>query len=180
MPKPRFLLLPPLFLIVSLTCLAISPHAMAADAGTTAKAAAKAAATANSAPAAPGVLASPASPSQPATTAPNEPKDASEVVTAVKDAIAAGKSGSWWYMSSVICLVIMFLLKAFKVLEKIGRAKYIILPILSLAAALLAAFQGGVSIEGAVGVFTSSWAMGMLEELFNHGILGKPHATRAT
>ena len=45
------------------------------------------------------------------------------------------------------------------------------------ASALLATFQGGVSVEHAIGVFTSSWATGMLEEAWSHGVKGKPHAS---
>lgn len=89
----------------------------------------------------------------------------------------AGKEGRWWYLSSLACLLIMFVLSKLKVFEKIKRWKYAVLPALSIGAALLAAFQGGVTLDHAIGVFTSSWAMGMVEEAFNHGILGKPHKT---
>jgi hypothetical protein len=103
------------------------------------------------------------------------PADAKQAIEAGKTAIEAAKQGRWWYFSSLICLILMFVLKLVGVLEKMGRWKYIVLPVLSLAAALLATFQGGVTIENAIGVFASSWAMGMLEELVNHGVLGKPH-----
>jgi ABC-type uncharacterized transport system permease subunit len=79
-------------------------------------------------------------------------------------------------MSALIIIVIMFILKTAKLLEKLGRWKYIVVPVLALAAALLSAFQGGLSFEVAAGVFTSGWATGMLEELWSHGILGKPHS----
>jgi hypothetical protein len=114
--------------------------------------------------------------SQPADT-PKPPDDLAGAVEKGKEAVAAAQAGQWWYFSSVVCLVIMFVLKAAKLLEKMDRWKYIVLPILSLAAALLAAFQGGVGWSQAIGVFGTSWAMGMLEELINHGILGKPHST---
>lgn len=109
------------------------------------------------------------------TAVPGEPTSIGEAVDAGKKALAAGQAGQWWYLSSLVCLILMFALKAFKVFEKIGRWKYVILPILSLAAALLAAFQGEVNLTTAIGVFGSTWSMGMLEELVNHGILGKPH-----
>lgn len=116
--------------------------------------------------------------SQPAAkTEPVEPKDLGEAIESGKDAVTAAQAGQWWYFSSVVCLIVMFILKATKVLAKVGRWKYIILPVLSLSAALLAAFQGGVGWASAVGVFGSSWAMGSLEELVNHGILNKPRAT---
>ena len=104
-----------------------------------------------------------------------EPADPKAAVEQAKQAYAAAKGGQWWYFSALVTMLIMFGLKFAKVLEKIGRWKYVIVPVLSLAAALLAAFQGGVSVDHAIGVFTSSWATGMLEELWNHGILGKPH-----
>jgi len=108
---------------------------------------------------------------------PVEPKDAKEAAGTIKDAISAAKAGRWWYFSALVIMVVMFALKLTKLLERMGRWKYVVVPVLSLAAALLAAFQGGVSIEGAVGVFSAAWATGMLEELVNHGILGKPRAT---
>jgi hypothetical protein len=102
-----------------------------------------------------------------------------EAAQAVTDAVKAAKSGKWWYFSAVVIMVIMFILKLTKLLKKMGRWKYVVVPVLSLAAALLAAFQGGVSVEAAVGVFTTGWATGMLEELWNHGILNKPKENTA-
>ena len=111
----------------------------------------------------------------PAKAAPAEPVDVKDAIDKGKAAIAAVKEGRWWYFSSLVCLILMFILKITKLLGKMGRWKYVVLPVLALASALLAAFQGGVSLDTAVGVFTTSWAMGMLEELWSHGILGKPH-----
>ncbi|MCU0913017.1 MAG: hypothetical protein MUC88_00465 [Planctomycetes bacterium] len=108
---------------------------------------------------------------------PSEPKDIGEATGAVKDAIAAAKGGQWWYLSAVIIMLAMFGLKTTKLLEKMGRWKYVVSPVLSLTAALLATFQGGLTFEAAAGVFATGWATGMLEELVNHGILGKPHTT---
>jgi len=104
------------------------------------------------------------------------PADTKEAIEAGKAAIEAAKKHQWWYFSSLVCLILMFVLKLVGVLEKMGRWKYIVLPVLSLAAALLAAFQGGVTLEHAIGVFATSWSMGMLEELVNHGIRGQPHS----
>lgn len=109
-------------------------------------------------------------PSQP----PQPPEDVKDAAGQVGEAIEAAKTGQWWYLSSILCLLLMFALKMIGVLKRVGRWKFVILPVLSLAAGLLAAFQGGASLEIAMGVFTSSWATGMLEELWNHGILGKP------
>jgi hypothetical protein len=106
---------------------------------------------------------------------PPEPVDAKTVIKQGKELIVAAKSGKWWYFSAILIMIVMFIMKGIKILEGIGRWKYIIVPTLSIIAALLAAFQGGVSLEHAVGVFTTGWSTGMLEELINHGILGKPH-----
>jgi hypothetical protein len=103
--------------------------------------------------------------------------DAKTAIEQGKSLIIAAKSGKWWYFSAILIMLAMFIMKGLKILENIGRWKYIIVPTLSVIAALLASFQGGVSIEHAVGVFTTGWATGMLEELWNHGILGKPHNT---
>ncbi len=89
--------------------------------------------------------------------------------------MAAAQAGQWWYFSSIVIMVVMFGLKKFKVLAKLGRWKFVLVPSLSLIAAVLATFQGGVSLQAAVGVFTTGWATGMVEELWTHGILGKPH-----
>lgn len=110
-----------------------------------------------------------------------EPTDPKTAVGAAKDAIKAAKDGRWWYFSAVVLMVLMFLLKfvgkkvGFWV--KLGRWRYVISPVLSLAAALLAAFQGGLSFDAALGVFTSSYATSSLQELWEHGVLGKPRAS---
>lgn len=60
--------------------------------------------------------------------------------------------------------------------EKLGRWRYVIVPVLSLAAALLAKFQGGLSFQAAAAVFGTGMAAAKLEELWSHGILGKKHS----
>jgi hypothetical protein len=105
-----------------------------------------------------------------------EPVTVKDAVDRGKAAIVAAKEGKWWYFSSLVCLILMFVLKITKLLGKMGRWKYVVLPVLALASALLAAFQGGVALDTAVGVFTTSWTTGMLEELWSHGIMGKPHS----
>jgi hypothetical protein len=121
------------------------------------------------------------------TTAGGLPLPASDVRGAVgqgKAAVKAAKEGRWWYCSALVLTVLMFLLKLIGTKvgfwPKLGRWRYVIVPVLSLAAAMLAAFQGGVSIDTALGVFTSAYAMSSLQELFEHGILGKPRASSSS
>jgi len=109
------------------------------------------------------------------------PTDVKEAVKAGKEAVTAAKEGKWWYFSALVLTLLMFGLKfaGTKIgswWPKLGRWRYVIVPVLSLAAALLAAFQGGVSFDTALGVFTSSYATASLEELWNHGLLGKAHS----
>jgi hypothetical protein len=100
-----------------------------------------------------------------------------EAVGSVKDIIAAGKAKQWWLLASLIIALLMGLAKwigkKMGWWPKLGRVRYFLVPIASLAAALLAAFQGGVSWDAAIGVFTASWAMSSYQEMYEHGILGK-------
>ena len=109
---------------------------------------------------------------------PAEPTDITTAAKTAQDALAAAKAGRWWYFSALALMITVFILKFFGTKigfwEKLGRWRYAISPILSLTAALLAAFQGGASIEVVMGVFTSSYATSSLQELWEHGILGKP------
>jgi len=112
------------------------------------------------------------------TSAPAVPTDASSAAVTAQAAIAAARGGKWWYFSALVLMVLMFLVK-FVGLKmgwwaRLGRWRYIIVPLLSLAAALLAAFQGGITMEAAIAVFTSSYATSSLQELYEHGILGQP------
>ena len=114
------------------------------------------------------------------------PSPAGDITGAIgqaKDAVKAAKEGRWWYFSALVLTVLMFLLKFIGLKAgfwaKLGRWRYVIVPVLSLGAALLAAFQGGVSFDTALGVFTSAYAMASLEELWTHGILGRPHSPPA-
>lgn len=106
-----------------------------------------------------------------------DPTNLEETKDLINNAILAGKSGKWWYLSSLIIMIVMFVIKKVNIIySKLGRFKYIVVPILSLMAAIFASFQGGVSFEAAFGIFATGWATGMLEELWNHGILGKTHS----
>jgi len=112
---------------------------------------------------------------------PVEPKNAKEALATAKEAYNAMKAGHWWYFSGLVLMLIMFILKfaglRFGFWVKLGRWRYIISPVLAIAAGLLATFQGGVSIEAAFAVFSSAYATSSLQELYEHGILGKPRAS---
>lgn len=107
------------------------------------------------------------------------PTTAKDAVQTGKDAVAAARSGNWWLFAA---LVVTLLLAGVKFVgtkfgtwwRRLGRWRYVIPPVLSLAAALLAKFQGGVSIDAAILVFSASWATSSWQELWEHGILGKP------
>lgn len=117
----------------------------------------------------------------------SEPGDPQGAIDSVKTAVAAAKQGQWWYFSALLLMIVMFLLKwvghkdRVGYWQKLGRWRYVISPVLSLGAALLAAFEGGASFETALGVFTSAYATSSLQELWEHGILNKPReSTLAT
>lgn len=95
----------------------------------------------------------------------------------LESTIEAAKSGQWWYLAALVVTSCMFILKRFRLLAKAGRWRYVVLPLLSITAALLAAFQGGVSLQTAIGVLTASWSTGALQELVEHGIIGKPRGS---
>ncbi len=98
-----------------------------------------------------------------------------------KAGVAAAKDGRWWYFASLVVTLIMFLLKFIGIRvgfwAALGRWRYVISPLLSISAALLAAFQGGVSFDIAIGVLTSAYATSSLQEFWEHGVLGKPRAS---
>lgn len=112
------------------------------------------------------------------------PETVEETLGSVKNAVSAAKTGKWWYFSALAITILLFLLKFVgkKVgfWPKLGRWRYVLAPVLSIVAALLAAFQGGVSLDVALGVFTSSYATSSLQELYEHGILGKPRASSSS
>lgn len=109
------------------------------------------------------------------------PPDVKGALKHAKATYAAAKGGQWWYFAALLISLIIFLLKFIGIKQgfwpKLGRWRYIIPPALSLIAALLAAFQGGVTFEAAAAVFTSSWVMASAQEAWEHGVLNKPRAS---
>lgn len=92
--------------------------------------------------------------------------------------LKAAKAGNWWLFSSILIMLVMFVLKKIGILVKMGRLKYIALPILGILSSLLAVFQGGASIDAVIAVMASALATGKLQEIWEHGILGVEHSTK--
>lgn len=84
----------------------------------------------------------------------------------------------WVLYSSVIIAGLMSLLKRQGILAKIGRWRYIVLPILSIASVVLAEWAETRSIISLIVIFFGNYCTGQLEELINHGILGTPHTQK--
>lgn len=106
------------------------------------------------------------------------PDNPSEALAAVKKGVEFAKTKNWWGMSAVIIFVLMFILKAAGVFKKIGkRWAYIVVPVLSLAAMVLAKFAGDLSWGSAIAVLTSGPAMAALNDVVKRGVLGKEHST---
>lgn len=107
-----------------------------------------------------------------------EPKTVSEAVDTAKQGFEFAKTRNWFGLSAACIFIVMFVLNAVKLFDKIGkRWAYIILPILGIAAMLLARFAGGLSWEAAVTVLTSAPCTGLLWDFFKRGILGQEPTT---
>lgn len=111
---------------------------------------------------------------------PIPPESVTDAVQKGLEAFGLAKAGQWMAFSSAALMIIMFVLRITKVLEKIGRWKYIVLPVLSIGSAMLATLATDLSIAAAFSVFTANWATGMLQQLVEHGIMGKPHDSGGT
>lgn len=103
-----------------------------------------------------------------------EPTNTNEAVATALAAIEFLKSKQWFGFSAAAIWLIIFILKLTKLFEKIGkRWLYIIVPVLSIAAMLLAKFVGGVSWGNAWLVLGSGAIAGLLNDFIKRGILGK-------
>jgi len=118
--------------------------------------------------------------SQPAAepTDPNVPKDSGAAVEKGKEAIELAKAKKWFAFSAAVIWLLMFLFKLGR--KTIGfmksipkRVLWIVLPLLSVAAMLLARFQGDLSWSAAVGVLTSGPAVAFLNDFVKRGLLNK-------
>ena len=106
------------------------------------------------------------------------PKDAKEAVKMGQEAISMTKAGNWFGFSSLAIWILMFLLKVFGLFQKIGkRWAYIIVPVLSVAAMLLAKFAGDLSWTAALAVLTSGPVAALANDFVKRGVLGKEPKT---
>jgi hypothetical protein len=127
------------------------------------------------APAAPAPVAKAVAASQPVIA---EPKTASEAVDTAKQGFDFAKARNWFGLSACAIFILMFVLNAIKVFDKIGkRWAYIILPVLGVAAMLLSRFAGGLSWEAAIAVLTSAPVTGLLWDFVKRGILAQEPTT---
>ena len=99
-------------------------------------------------------------------------------VTQGSDLVEKAKTKQWFAFSAGIIWLIMFLVKwgrknlAFmQAIPK--RALWVILPVLSIAALVLAKFQGDLSWASAIDVGTSGPLMAYLNDFFKRGVMGK-------
>jgi len=96
-----------------------------------------------------------------------------DAITKAKEAWDMAKAGKWWLFSASLCSLLMFALKRFDLLEKMGRWKYVVLPVLSAVASTLSGLQGNLHWVLAVGTFLSCWNMASVQQMIKKGILGK-------
>jgi len=119
--------------------------------------------------------------SQPAVATPQVPGElqtAAQAVEAAKQGIEFAKAKNWWGLSSIVIFILMFILNAVKLFDKIGkRWAYIILPVLGVAAMLLAKFAGNLSWGAAITVLTSAPCMGLAWDFVKRGILAQEATT---
>lgn len=107
-----------------------------------------------------------------------EPKTAVEAIDTAKQGVEFAKTRNWFGLSACAIFIIMFILNAVKLFDKIGkRWAYIILPVLGVAAMLLSRFAGGLSWEAAIAVLTSAPCTGLLWDFVKRGILAKEAET---
>lgn len=106
------------------------------------------------------------------------PTTPAEALEQAKTAIELAKAKNWFGLSAACIFIIMFVLNATKLFDKIGkRWAYIILPVLGVTAMFLSKFVGGASWESALVVLTSAPCTGLLWDFFKKGILAKEPET---
>lgn len=113
-------------------------------------------------------------PSLPATV----PADGAEAFDAAKGLVENVKAKEWFAFSAGIIWLIMFLLKVGR--KSVGfmkkmpkRVLWIVVPILSIVAMVLAKLQGDLSWGAAVGVLFSGPSAAFFNDFVKRGVLGK-------
>lgn len=110
--------------------------------------------------------------------APQAIETADQALVAALAALQAAQGRQWWLLAGLAVSLLMFLIKLVLqkkgLWDKLGKWKYALVPIMSVLATLLAAFQGGVSWATALGVFTSSNTMATLQVLYDRVLMGRP------
>ena len=109
---------------------------------------------------------------------PNIPKSASDALDKGKEALSLAKEKQWFAFSAGVIWLLMSLFKIARknvwfMKEIPKRFLWIILPLLSISAMLLARFQGDLSWGAAVGVMTSGPAVAFLNDFVKRGLLNK-------
>ena len=109
---------------------------------------------------------------------PNIPKSASDALDKGKEALSLAKEKQWFAFSAGVIWLLMSLFKIARknvwfMKEIPKRVLWIILPLLSISAMLLAKFQGDLSWGAAVGVMTSGPAVAFLNDFVKRGLLNK-------
>lgn len=106
---------------------------------------------------------------------PGSPEAALEMA---QKGVEYAKAKNWWGLSAVVIFIAMFVMKITGLFKKIGkRWAYVVVPVLSLIAMVLAKFAGGLSWSAAVAVLTSGPAMAVINDFVKRGVMGKEPTT---
>jgi hypothetical protein len=104
--------------------------------------------------------------------------DGQQDLQMAQQALRAAQGGQWWLFAALAVSIFVGFLKSIltkkNLWNKLGRWRYGIVPVLSVAVTLLAAFQGGVSWQTALAVFTSTNTMATLQVVWDRVVLGNP------
>jgi hypothetical protein len=104
------------------------------------------------------------------------PTSPQEIAGQGQQALVAAQKGQWWLLSALIVSALMAVFKAVMVKagkwDALGRWRYVIVPVASIVASLLAAFQGGVNWQNALAVFTATNTMATLQVVWDRVVRG--------
>lgn len=106
------------------------------------------------------------------------PEDIGGAIGTASSIIKAAKLKNWWLASAGVIWLVMFIMKALGLFQRIGkRWAYIVVGLLSMAAMLASKFGGGVSWEAAMAVMTSGPFMAYSNDLVKRGLLAREPTT---